>query len=91
MKETKLIEMMMNSTTKNIETYEETIESLWITFAMEVEISKVERKTLLTIENLHYSSLMEKYQRLKAVFMEDIDQKRELSIHVRKLENKMSQ
>ena len=49
---------------------------------MEVEISKVERKTLLTLENLHYSSLMEKYQHLKGVVMEDIDQKPELPIHV---------
>ena len=63
--ETKLIEMMMSSVTRNIEIYEATIESLSKTFTMEVEFSKVERKTLLTIENPHYSTLTEKYQHLK--------------------------
>ena len=64
--ETKLIEMMMmSSVTRNIEIYEATIESLLKTFTMEVEFSKVERKMLLTIENPHYSTLIEKYQHLK--------------------------
>ena len=105
-KETKRIEMMMNSTTRNIEIYKATIENLSRTFTMEVEFSKVERKTLLTLENLHYSRLIEKYQHLKGVVMEDNDQKAELPIHVIlgvgeyskiktkkmiKLENKMSQ
>ena len=52
-KETKRIEMMMNSTTRNIEIYKATIESLSRTFTMEVELSKVERKTLLILENIH--------------------------------------
>ena len=74
--------MMMNSTTRNIEIYKATIENLSRTFTMEVEFSKVERKTLLTLENLHYSRLIEKYQHLKGVVMEDNDQKQELPIHV---------
>ena len=80
--ETKRIEMMMSSTTRNIEIYKATIESLSRTFTMEVELSKVERKTLLTLENPHYSRLTEKYQHLKGVVMEDNDQKAELAIHV---------
>ena len=80
--ETKRIEMMMNSTTRNNEIYKATIQSLSRTFTMEVEFSKVERKTLLTLENLHYSRLIEKYQHLKGVVMEDNDQKQELPIHV---------
>ena len=49
---------------------------------MEIEFSKVERKALLTLENPHYSRLIEKYQHLKGVVMEDNDQKPELPIHV---------
>ena len=64
-KETKRIEMMMDSTTRNIEIYKETIESLSRTFTMEVEFSKVERKIVLTLENPHYSRLIEKYQHFK--------------------------
>ena len=52
-KETKRIEMMMKSTARNIEICKATIESLSRTLTMKVELSKVERKTLLTLENLH--------------------------------------
>ena len=81
-KETKWIEMMMNSATRNIEIYKATIQSLSRTFTMEVELSKVELKTLLTLENPHYSNLIKKYQHLKGVVMEDNDQKPGLPIHV---------
>ena len=76
-KEIKRVEMMLNSTTRNIEIYKETIENLLRTFTMQVEFSKVKRKTLLTLENFHYSSLIKKYQRLKGVVIEDNDQKQE--------------
>ena len=76
-KEIKWVEMMLNSTTRNIEIYKETIENLLRTFTMQVEFSKVKRKTLLTLENSHYSSLIKKYQRLKGVVIEDNDQKQE--------------
>ena len=42
--------MMMNTTTRKIEIYEATIKNLSRNFAMEVEISKVEQKVLLTLE-----------------------------------------
>ena len=73
---------MMNSTTRNIEIYKATTESLSRTFTVEVELSRVERKTLLALENPQYSSLTKKYQHRKGVVMEDKDQKPELSIHV---------
>ena len=47
-KEIKRIEMM-NSTTRNIEIYKATTESLSRTFTVEVELSRVERKTLLAL------------------------------------------
>ena len=80
-KEIKRIEMM-NSTTRNIEIYKATTESLSRTFTVEVELSRVERKTLLALENPQYSSLIKKYQHRKGVVMEDNDQKPELPIHV---------
>ena len=49
---------------------------------MHVEISKVEGKMLLTLGNPHYSRLIEKYQHLKRVVLEDNDQKPELLIHI---------
>ena len=42
---------------------------------MDVELSKLERKTLLALEILHYLSLIEKYQHLKGIVMEDKHQK----------------
>ena len=41
-KETKRIEVMMYSTSRNTEIYKATVENLWRTFTMEVELSKVE-------------------------------------------------
>ena len=49
---------------------------------MEVELSKVERKTLLTLKNPPYSSIIQKYQHLKGAVMEDNDKKPVLPIHV---------
>lgn len=67
--------MMINSTTRNIEIHEAVIKNLSRNFAMDVELSKIERKTLLTLEILHYLSLIEKYQHLKGIVMEDKHQK----------------
>ena len=64
-KGTTRIETMMNSTTRNIDMYETTIENLWRNFAMNVELSKVQRKMFLTLRNLHYSNLIEKHQHLR--------------------------
>lgn len=72
----------MNSTTRNIEIYEAVIKNLSRNFAMDVELSKIERKTLLTLDFLHYLSLTEKYQHLKGIVMEDKYQKLELPIHI---------
>ena len=74
--------MMMNSTTRNIEIYEATIETLSRNFTMDVVLSNVEPKTLLTLENLHYLSLIEKYQHLNGIVMEDKHQEPEMSIHI---------
>ena len=73
---------MMNSTTRNIEIYEATIENLSRNFTMDVALSNVEPTTLLTLENLHYLSLIEKYQHLNGIVMEDKHQKPEMSIHI---------
>ena len=64
-KGTTRIEIMMNSTTRNIDMYETTIENLWRNFAMNVELSKVQRKMFLTLRNSHYSNLIEKHQHLR--------------------------
>ena len=80
-KEIKRIEMM-NSTTRNIEIYKATTESLSRTFTVEVELSRVERKTLLALEIPQYSSLMKKYQHRQGVVMDDNDHEPELPIHV---------
>ena len=72
----------MNSTTRNIEIYEATIENLSRNFTMDVALSNVEPTTLLTLGNLHYLSLIEKYQHLNGIIMEDKHQKPEMSIHI---------
>lgn len=68
--------MTTNSATRVIEINKATMENVSKNFAMNVELSKTERKTPLTLGNPHYSSLIEKTS------LEDQDKKRELPIRI---------
>ena len=72
----------MNSTTGNIEIYEATTKNLSRNFAMDEELSKVQQKMVLTWRNPDYLRLIEKYQHLKRVVMEDNNRKPELPIDI---------
>lgn len=81
-KETKTIEMMMNSTTKKIEVFKVKIENIKKNVAFETELCKVERKELLTLPNPKYADLIKKYSHLTGITMDDTDEKEELPIHI---------
>ena len=81
-KETKHIEMMMNSTTKNIEVFKVQIENVHRDVSFETELCKVERRELLKLPNPHYADLINRYHHLRGITMDDNDQKKELPVHV---------
>ena len=57
-RETKLTEMMMHSTTRNIDVFEIEINDVSGDFQFKAEISKVERETLLSLPNPNYESVL---------------------------------
>ena len=81
-KETKHIEMMMNSTTKNIEVFKLQIENVHRDVSIETQLCKVERRELLKLPNPHYVDLIKRHHRHGGITMDDNDQKKELPIHV---------
>lgn len=59
-----------------------TIDSLDGKFCLEMEVTKVDRGTLLTLDNSGYAEIMEKYPYLDGVNMNDSDEKTDLPVHI---------
>jgi hypothetical protein len=80
--QTKRIEMMLGSTTTSVEIYPATVKSIDGQFTMEVELSKVHKPQLMEIDNPRYEELLSKYNHLKGVKVDDLDDKPQLPVHV---------
>ena len=81
-KEFRRIEMMMQTTNKEVEIYGEVIKSLSGDFHLETEVTKVNRGVLLNLENPRYQDLIKQFDHLKGVTMQDTDTKEELPVHL---------
>ena len=81
-REFKHIEMMMQVSNREIEIYNVVISSLTGEFQLRTEVTKVDRGTLLSLENPRYKELVERYNHLKKVTMDDVDEKEELPVHL---------
>ena len=81
-REFKRIEMMMQVSNREIEIYNVVISSLMGEFQLRTEVTKVDRGTLLSLENPRYKELVERYDHLKEVTMDDADEKEELPVHL---------
>ena len=51
-------------------------------FAMDVSVTKVDKGELLYVDNPNYTTLINSYQHLEGVQMEDKDQKPKLPVHL---------
>ena len=80
--EFKRIEMMLGSTNKVIGVHSVTIGSLDRKFRLETEVTRVDRSTLLSLDNPGYAGILEKYPYLDGVYMDDRDEKPELPVHI---------
>ena len=67
---------------REIEIYNVVISSLTGEFQLRTEVTKVDRGTLLSLENPWYKELVERYNHLKKVTMDDVDEKEELPVHL---------
>ena len=74
-KEIKPVETLTNLATKKLNIYSIQIEDINEKYSLNTELNKLERKVLLNLKNPKYSKILKKYPHLKAVHMNDIDQK----------------
>ncbi|KAL9976251.1 hypothetical protein ACROYT_G013528 [Oculina patagonica] len=64
---TKRIDMMLGSSTTNVEIYSATLGAVDGKFDMNIELTKVHKPQLLTLDNPNYEALLSKYSHLKGV------------------------
>jgi hypothetical protein len=65
-----------------MEFYDEKISSIDGNYEMNVNLTKVDKTELLSINNPDYKGLIEQYQHLESVKMDDYDTKPQLPIHL---------
>jgi len=80
--EFKRIEMMPGSVNKAIGVYGVIIDSLNGNYWLETEVTKVDRGSLLSLENPKYAEVIQKYPYLTGIQMTDQDDKPELPVHI---------
>ena len=78
--EVKQVDMLMGTSMARLETYETLVKSYCGNFKMNVNLIKVEKGELLTIDN--YEAVIAKYPHLKGVKVRDRDTKPQLPVRV---------
>ena len=76
------IEMMLGASSRVMEIYRIKLNSVKENFLMEVEVTKVEKPHLITVDNPRYKKLVEKHPLLKGVTMVDNDERPRLPVHI---------
>ena len=79
---TKRIDMMHGSSTTDGEIYSAILGAIDGKFDMNIDLTKVHKPQLLTLENPNYPSLLSKYSHLKGVKIEENDARPQIPIHV---------
>ena len=69
---------MMQANNRDIAIYNVVISSLMGDFQLRTEVTKVDRGVLLSLGNPWYKDLLERYNYLKGVTMDDVDNEEEL-------------
>ena len=81
-KKVRRIETMLRSTTREVELSTIKVRSTDGNEELNVDVTKVERRELLMINNPHYQQIIESYAHLKGVETTDCDPKPYLPIHL---------
>ena len=76
------IAMLMGVTTKRMDVYNVCMQAVTSNFMLSVDVTKVEKKELLTLENPHYERTLAEYSHLKGVEMDDKDERDQLPVHL---------
>ena len=81
-KEVRRVEMMLGAITKQMELSTIKVEALDGSFAIKVNVAKVDKRELLTLDNPKCEQLIARYSHLKDVKMNDADDKAILPVHL---------
>lgn len=81
-REVRQVEMMMGVVTKPVEIFKVQISSLKGDFLLETDVTLVKKRQLLSLENPRYQQVLERYDHLKGVKMDDMDTKEFLPVHL---------
>ena len=76
------IAMLTGVTTRTMQVFGVVISSVASDFELEVDVTKVNKKELLILENPRYNQLIEGSSHLKGVRMDDVDEKAKLPVHL---------
>ena len=74
-KEVRKIDMMLGTTTREVELSTIEIAGLTSAFSLSVEVSKVNKNELLVLDNPRYAEIIKNYAYMQGVTMEDQDTK----------------
>ena len=80
--EQRQIDMMMSSATIRVEVYSFEVSNTQGTFNLKVDVTKVEKRELLSLPNPKYKEIISKFEHLRGVVIEDTDEKKELPVHM---------
>ena len=81
-RETRQIEMLQHTILRKIETHHLTSSNHEGSFKLNIDLHKVEKKILLTVPNPKYKTLLQSYNHLREVFINEDDTKAELSVNI---------
>ena len=76
------IAMLTGVTTRTMQVFGVVISSVTGDFELEVDVTKVNKRELLILENPRYNQLIEGNSHLKGVRMDDVDDKAKLPVHL---------
>ena len=76
------IAMLTGVTTRTMQVYEVKMHSLSDDIDLDVNLTKIEKKELLLLENPHYKEILQKFSHLRGVHMDDDDEKELLPVHL---------
>ena len=69
-------------TTKTMQVFGVVICSVTGNFELEVDVTKVNKREMLILENSRYNQLIEGNSLIKGICMDDVDDKAKLSVHL---------
>ena len=81
-REVRQIEMMMGTVTKQVEIFKVQVSSTLGDFCLHTEVTKVDKKQLLSLKNPRYDECLAKYAHLEGIEMDDKDSKDFLPVHL---------